>query len=144
MRNIKEIILHCSATREGQDIKAKDIDRWHRQRGWKCIGYNYVIDLDGKIEDGRPIEDIPSHCTGHNKNSIGICYVGGCDKNMKPKDTRTAAQKQALLDLVFILIGKYHLTIRDVHTHSEYNPNKACPSFSIKTFRKEYNEAFDL
>ena len=70
MRKITEIILHTSATPEGKDFRAKDIDEWHRKKGWKCIGYNYVIDLDGKVEDGMPLYMVGAHTTGHNKNSI--------------------------------------------------------------------------
>lgn len=139
MRKITELILHCSATKEGANYKAKDIDKWHKNQGWKCIGYNYVIDLDGTVEDGRNIEDIPAHCTGHNKNSIGICYIGGCDNNMKAKDTRTPQQKQSMYNLVKNLLNKYGLSLNDVHCHNEY-ANKACPSFNIKDFRNEYTK----
>ena len=142
-KNTSMIILHCSATREGQDIKAATIKQWHKQKGWQDIGYHYVIDLDGTVEQGRKEECVGAHCTGKNSIAIGICYIGGCDKNMRPKDTRTQAQKDALLDLVFLLLQKYHLTIHDVHCHNEFAA-KACPSFDINTFRKEYVQAFDL
>ena len=74
MRRIDEIIIHCSATVEGKAFYAKDIDKWHKARGWKGIGYHYVIDLDGKVEKGRPVEQIGAHCTNHNKYSIGISF----------------------------------------------------------------------
>lgn len=138
-RKITEIILHCSATKEGQNYKASDIDRWHKNQGWKCIGYNYVIDLDGTIEKGRDIDDIPAHCTGHNKNSIGICYIGGCDINNKAKDTRTQQQKESMYKLVKELMIKYKIDITSVHCHNEY-ASKACPSYSISTFRAEFSE----
>ena len=83
MRNIKYIIVHCSATAEGKDFKEKDIDKWHRQRGFTCIGYHYVVDLDGKIEVGRPESQIGAHCKGYNSVSIGVCYVGGVAKDGK-------------------------------------------------------------
>lgn len=144
MRQIKEIILHCSATAEGKDYRAKDIDKWHRQKGWKGIGYNYVIDLDGTVEKGRALEQVPAHCTGHNSNSIGICYIGGLAKNGKTsKDTRTEAQKDYLLDLVYLLLEHFNLTINNVHCHNEYAA-KDCPCFKIKDFRKEYEEAFKM
>lgn len=73
MRTISEIIIHCSATVEGKDFFVKDIDRWHKQRGFKMVGYHFVIRLDGTIEQGRPLEMIGAHCTGHNAHSIGIC-----------------------------------------------------------------------
>ena len=77
MRKINEIIVHCAATPEGKNFKAADIDRWHRERKMKCIGYHYVVDLDGTVEPGRPESEIGAHCLGHNQYSIGVCYVGG-------------------------------------------------------------------
>lgn len=71
------IIIHCSATRAGQDFTATDIDRWHRQRGFRSIGYHFVIRLDGTIEPGRDVALDGAHCTGWNHRSIGICYIGG-------------------------------------------------------------------
>lgn len=89
MRKIKEIIIHCSATKEGRDYTIADIDRWHRDRGFFCIGYHFVIYRDGSIHVGRSVEEVGAHCRGHNLVSIGICYIGGLSKNGKPKDTRT-------------------------------------------------------
>ena len=77
MRQIKYIILHCTATREGKAFTAADIDRWHRARGWNGIGYHYVVRLDGTVEHGRPEAQIGAHCVGVNATSIGVCYVGG-------------------------------------------------------------------
>lgn len=139
MKEIKEIILHCAATPEGKDFKAEDIDRWHKQRGFKMIGYNYVIDLDGTVENGRSIEMDGAHTVGHNKNSIGICYIGGCDSNYKAKDTRTVEQKKSLYLLVYQLLTLHKLSIANVHCHNEF-ATKACPSFKIEQFRQEYNE----
>jgi N-acetylmuramoyl-L-alanine amidase len=133
MRKINEIIIHCSATPEGKAFYAKDIDKWHKARGWKGIGYHYVIDLDGKIEKGRSEDQIGSHCVGHNKNSIGICYIGGLDKDGNPKDTRTKEQKEALWDLLRQLLCKYPKAT--IHGHCEFS-TKACPCFDVQ---KEYN-----
>ena len=95
MRKIKEIIIHCSATKEGRNFTVADIDRWHRERGMRCIGYHFVIYRDGSIHVGRAIEEVGAHCKGHNSISIGICYIGGLSKKGKPKDTRTRDQKAA-------------------------------------------------
>lgn len=142
MRKINEIILHCSATPEGKDFKAKDIRKWHKDKGWQDIGYHFVVDLDGTIEPGRDIDKVGAHCLNHNASSVGVCYIGGCDKQMNAKDTRTQAQKDALLDLVFLLMQQYHLNINQVHCHNEYELKKACPSFAISQFREEYKRAF--
>jgi len=99
MREITEIIVHCSATEQGKDFKAADIDCWHKERGFRCIGYHYVIDLDGTIEIGRPVDQIGAHAIGRNAHSIGICYIGGL-KNDKPFDTRTPAQFRSINILV--------------------------------------------
>ena len=141
-KSTKMIILHCAATPEGKDYKVSDIKKWHKQRGFQDIGYHYVVDLDGTLEEGRKEDLVGAHCTGKNAISIGICYVGGIAKDGKtPKDTRTYNQKQALLDIVFLMLQKYHLTINDVYCHNQF-ANKACPSFKINTFKKEYEEAF--
>ena len=134
MRPIEEIILHCSATKEGQNFKAEDIRRWHvNGNGWKDIGYHYVIDLDGTIELGRPLDQAGSHTTNHNQRTIGICYVGGLDSNGKPKDTRTLQQVAAMRQLVAALKVCFP-TIKKVSGHRDY-ANKACPCFDA---RKEF------
>lgn len=131
MRKINEIIVHCAATPEGKNFKAADIDRWHRERKMKCIGYHYVVDLDGTVEPGRPENEIGAHCLGHNQNSIGVCYVGGLAADGKtPKDTRTAAQKEALLALLKKLRAKYPKA--PIHGHRDFAA-KACPSFDATT-----------
>ena len=152
-KDIDAIVIHCSATREGQDVRAADIDKWHKERGFAMIGYNYVIDLDGTVELGRPLTRDGAHCNtagtsgkSYNKHSIGICYVGGLDKYGRAKDTRTAAQKRALAALVYRLLKEYPIT--DVLGHRDASPDrngdgtissnewiKECPCFDV---RKEF------
>lgn len=143
MRKIDKIILHCAATPEGKDFTVKDIDNWHRQRGFNEIGYHYVIYRDGTIHNGRSIEKVGAHTTGQNSNSIGICYIGGLDASGKlPKDTRTPEQRFALFKLVDELRHKYNIPIEKVYGHREF-ANKACPSFDMNTFRKELKSFCD-
>lgn len=132
MREITEIIIHCSATKEGHPFFAADIDRWHKAQGWSGIGYHYVIDIDGKVETGRAEYQTGAHAKGHNANSIGICYIGGLDRDGKPKDTRTPEQRKSLAELVARLKVKYPKAT--VHGHNEF-ANKACPCFNV---RKEF------
>ena len=130
MRTINELIIHCSATAEGKDFTAADIDRWHRAQGWACIGYHFVIRLDGTVEPGRPIDKAGAHCTGHNANSLGICYIGGLAPDGKtPKDTRTPAQRLSLRLLITILRHIYPGIA--LHGHRDY-ANKACPCFDVR------------
>lgn len=133
-RNIKELIVHCSATPEGKDFTVSQIREWHLQRGFSDIGYHYVIYRDGSIHTGRDESVIGAHCTGHNTNSIGVCYIGGVATDGKtPKDTRTEAQKISLLKLLSELKKKYPKAV--IHSHKDY-ANKACPSFDAT---KEYS-----
>ena len=127
MRSINEIIVHCAATREGRDFTVEDITRWHKARGFATIGYHYVIYRDGSIHEGRPLEQIGAHCVGHNKHSIGICYIGGCASDGKtPKDTRTSEQKEALLSLLRRLKARFPNA--SIHGHRDFAA-KACPSY---------------
>lgn len=130
MRDIDKIIVHCSATPEGRHTTVEEIRQWHFQRGWKDIGYHYVIYLDGTIHRGRPEEVVGAHCSGYNKNSIGVCYIGGVAKDGKtPKDTRTEGQKRALIEILRRLKKDYPKAT--LHGHNEF-ANKACPSFNVK------------
>jgi len=135
MREINKIIVHCSATPEGRDVSTDEIRQWHLDRGWSDIGYHFVVELDGTVCDGRPVEKSGAHTQGHNKDSIGVCYIGGVDSDMEPKDTRTPEQKEALDDLIRDLLSRYPEA--DVYGHRDF-ADKACPSFDA---REEYREA---
>ena len=130
MKTIDSIIIHCSATKAGQDFRAKDIDRMHRARGFNQIGYNFVIDLDGTVENGRPLSMDGAHC-----NTKGFSGVSA--------DTRTEAQKSALRNLVAKLCREYPIiellghrdTSPDLDGSGEVEPDeyiKACPCFDVR------------
>ena len=132
-RRIIEIIVHCSATPEGKDYTVADIRRWHRQQGWSDIGYHYVVYRNGNVEPGRDVDIAGAHCLGHNTKSIGVCYIGGVAKDGKtPKDTRTLAQKAALLNLLTDLMAIYPEA--KIYGHRDFE-RKECPSFDAE---KEY------
>jgi Negative regulator of beta-lactamase expression len=140
MRNIKHLVVHCTATKAGQKVTVEDVDKWHKARGWRKIGYHYLIYLDGTIKAGRDENEVGAHVAGNNSTSIGICYVGGLDATGKPTDTRTENQKAALFYLMQRLKTKYP-TARIVG-HRDFSPDlngngiiepweymKACPCF---------------
>ena len=131
-RVIKEIIVHCTATPEGKDFTVADIRRWHTSppNNWSDIGYHYVIYRDGSINNGRDINVAGAHCTGHNTGSIGIVYVGGQSADgKKDKDTRTAAQKVALVKLLKQLRTLYPSA--RIYGHRNFAA-KACPCFDAE------------
>lgn len=130
-RKINKVIIHCSNTPESMDIGVDKIREWHiKGNGWKDVGYHYIIRKDGKIELGRGLNEIGSHTKGYNKESIGVCYIGGWEDN----DDRTDAQKKTLLEL----IKKLKKNFKDItiHGHNEFS-NKSCPNFNVQ---EEYEE----
>ena len=127
MRSITLIVIHCSGVRPEQQTSAKQIDEYHRSKGWKCIGYHYVVRRDGTVEKGRPLAEPGAHVVGHNRYSIGICYEGGLDANDVDADTRTPEQVKALRKLVERLHGAFPKAV--IVGHHDLNPSKPCPCF---------------
>lgn len=136
MRWINKIIVHCSDSPFGRNDKAKDIDLWHKAKGWSGIGYHFVIDLDGTIEKGRDVRKIGAHCLTQNNHSIGVCYIGGRDRDGKYADTRTPAQRESMAKLLRELVQEYK---SPVYGHRDF-ANKPCPCFDAKA---EYRYLYD-
>lgn len=129
-RQIKEIIVHCTATRAGIDCTVEDIRRWHMQQGWSDIGYHYVVYRDGSVHEGRNVNIAGAHCLGHNTYSIGVAYVGGVARDGKtPADTRTVAQAEGLEKLMVELRRMYPQA--HIFGHLDF-ANKACPCFDAR------------
>ena len=157
-RFIDEIIVHCSATKEGKAITSAQISAMHKARKFSSyvrngkteyVGYHFLVHLDGKVEACRPLSKAGCHASGHNTRSIGICYIGGLDKHdtngKMIKDTRTPEQKAALIQLIKELLAKYP-TIKKVMGHRDTSPDlngdgiispfefiKGCPCFDAIT-----------
>ncbi|MBO4600131.1 MAG: N-acetylmuramoyl-L-alanine amidase [Bacteroidales bacterium] len=136
MREIDDIIIHCTATRKNRHHTVADIRRWHLQRGFDDIGYHYIIYLDGSVHVGRPIEIEGAHAYGHNQHSIGICYVGGLDRRGRPANTLNRAQERSLAMLVKVL--KSIFPQAGVHGHNEYS-EKECPCFNVAEWWGKHN-----
>lgn len=131
MLPIKYLTIHCAATPEGRDVKASTISAWDKAK-FGQTSYHHVVELDGTAV--RTLADTVrgAHVGGANTGNIGICYVGGCDKKMNPKDTRTDAQKKTLRLLVAIYKERYPGII--VRGHRDWpGVRKACPSFDVET-----------
>lgn len=131
MLPIKYLTIHCAATPEGRDVKAHTIGEWDKAK-FGQISYHHVVELDGKDITTLPDTVRGAHVGGHNTGNIGICYVGGCDKKMNAKDTRTEEQKVTLRVLVDQYKLKYPGII--VRGHRDWpGVAKACPSFDVRT-----------
>ena len=132
-RKVDKLILHCSDTPDSMDIGFKEINQWHKEKGWLdkksdiSCGYHYIIRKNGKIEAGRPETSTGAHCYGQNRSSIGICWVGRNDLNKK--------QRKALKSLCLKLLDERNLKPFDVYGHSEFDEKKTCPNLNMHSFR---------
>ena len=137
MREIKRIILHCTATEPDHWVTVDTVRRWHTSppRNWSDCGYHFLIRLDGVIEKGRPVMKQGAHVKGHNHDSIGIAYAGGV-LDGKPKDTLNARQYRSTQDIIWSLRLVFGWI--PVSGHNEYS-NKACPSFIVADKFKDIN-----
>lgn len=137
---VKRIILHCSDSNWGNSAIIND---WHKQKGWKGIGYHFVIcngflkpdstiydhKLDGLLQPGRSIDKIGAHCAGHNADSIGICLIG--------RRLFSGAQLlETLQDLLVELMCQFDLEPKDIYGHYELDPNKTCPNINMDSIRR--------
>jgi len=133
--DVEYLVVHCAATKPSMDIGAKEIDRWHRAKGWMKIGYHYVIARGGRIDIGRKLDEPGAHAAGYNSKSIGICLVGGIDEAGAPQDNFTAIQKATLLTILNSLTKQFPnakvLGHRDLPGVA-----KACPSWDVRSWYK--------
>lgn len=132
LKEVKYLVVHCTATRLSQRVSVEDIDRWHKAQGWSGIGYHWYVDRDGHIFPGRSEREAGAHVIGYNHCSIGICYEGGLDEQGNSADTRTPAQKAALLLIIKDLKQSYPNAV--ILGHRDFpGVHKDCPCFDAKT-----------
>ena len=131
-KQTKYIVVHSAATKADMDIDAKEIDRWHRARGFLKIGYHFVIKRDGTVEKGREPEVIGAHCRGFNRISIGICVVGGLGDDGEADANFTNEQYDALRELLFSLQSDYPGA--SIKGHRDLKKATECPSFDVDAF----------
>ena len=129
------IVIHCSATKPSMDIGLSEIRNWHvNERGWRDVGYHYVIKRNGEVELGRNIQDTCAHARGYNAKSIGICLVGGMAEDNSTEDNFTDKQWAALLDLIKQKLTDYPEA--KVIGHNEIS-EKDCPCFDVQKWKED-------
>lgn len=134
MGPIKFLTIHCAATPEGRHVSADTISAWDKAK-FGQTSYHWVVELDGTRVQTLKDNQKGAHVGGSNTGNIGICYVGGVDAKGNPKDTRTAAQKQSLAELVTLYRGLYPGII--IRGHRDWpGVKKACPSFDVGAWIK--------
>ncbi|MBL7748765.1 MAG: N-acetylmuramoyl-L-alanine amidase [Chitinophagaceae bacterium] len=135
-RNIKYIVVHCTAT--PPEAKVENIVRyWKEQLGWKNPGYHYIIKRNGEIVSLLSEDLVSNGVKNYNQQSVHISYIGGIDKNNKPVDNRTPEQKKAMFNKLVALSEKYPEA--QIKGHRDFpGVIKACPSFDVRTWLKDY------
>jgi N-acetyl-anhydromuramyl-L-alanine amidase AmpD len=137
-RNIRFIVLHCTATPQTTTIES--IKRyWKEVKGWKQVGYHYIIEPNGNITKLAKEDEITNGVAGYNKESIHISYIGGIDTKGKALDNRTNEQVKSMFDLILELVVKYPKA--EIRGHRDFlkkgGPNhKDCPSFDVRSWIK--------
>lgn len=136
MRDIKGIIVHCSASPDSRDLGFKEINQWHKENGWKSpsgihCGYHYIVRRNGTVERGRPDHEVGSHVKGKNAKTLGVVWIG--------EKVPTAVQYTALVQIVHALMVKYNVSIDKVQGHCEAasESKKACPVIDMNKLRAE-------
>lgn len=149
---VKYLTIHCAATPEGRDVSHEAVTAWDKAK-FGQTSYHWVVELDGSMHRTLRDDQLGAHVGKANSGNIGICYIGGVEKNGKtPKDTRTAAQKKSLLTLVRTYKGRYPgIIIRghrdwspDLNKDGKITPNewiKSCPCFDVTAWLKETGDA---
>ena len=143
------IVLHCTATLEGQPYNANAIREMHKRRGFSDIGYGFLIGIEGEEWEGRkPLQAVGAHVRGFNDRTLGVSYVGGLRaSDAMPRDTRTPEQIKTMIDLLKRLIKVYPHAV--ILGHRDLSPDldgdgviepfefiKICPCFDAGPWAK--------
>lgn len=149
MREIKYIVVHCTATPPTATIESIQ-HYWKTTLGWKNPGYHYIIKRSGEIVSINAEENISNGVAGHNRYSIHISYIGGVDEHGKPIDNRTDEQKHSMYKKLVELSKKYPGAT--IVGHRDFSPDKnrngvieyfewikSCPSFDVRQWLEHYN-----
>ena len=134
--NIEKLVIHTAAA-EGSWYDIEDIDEWHRERGWKMVGYHYFILKDGTIQRGREDHMIGAHVKGHNTGSLGICLQGHGDK-----EEWTSEQWDSVISLCLRKMDEYDIPVEEIYGHRAFTDRKTCPG--TKVDMDEVREKIDL
>lgn len=140
--DVKYLVVHCADTPPDMDIGVQEIDRWHRKRGWNGVGYHYVIRRDGTLETGRASSTPGAHVRKFNRQSLGICLVGGrAAEGKEPENNFTREQLEVLAILLdeCLVIAPH----AEVVGHRDLDSGKACPSFDVKKWWLDLQAALE-
>ena len=134
MREIKYIVLHCTAGPQTQTVESIQ-GYWKNSLGWRDPGYHFLINAKGEAIQLLSIEKPSNGVKGFNANSIHISYIGGIDSKGKAIDNRTPAQIQKQIEL--LVKFKAMFPKAEIKGHRDFDGvKKECPSFDVNEWLK--------
>ena len=131
-RTIKLLVVHCTATRPDTDYTVARLRADHLARGFRGIGYHLYVRRSGELVHTRPLAEPGAHARGFNRHSIAVCYEGGLDADGRPADTRTAAQRETLREVLTLLRRVFPEAVIKGHYQLSADIHKACPCFDAE------------
>lgn len=76
-RRYRMAVHYTDTPSANPDRQIRSIQRYHMDtRGWCDIGYHFLVGIDGRIFEGRPIELLGAHVSGNNTGNIGVSFIG--------------------------------------------------------------------
>ena len=132
MRKIDTIVLHHSAG-EGD---AAQIKRFHTvTRGWSDIFYHFVIERNGDIFEGRPLERAPSSTR---PTAIEICVIGRLHQREIFIEQVTGLEK-----LLAKLSNRFGYEIKTIEGHKFFDPTICPGNLDVKHFKDFYYNSIE-
>lgn len=134
--DLTHIVIHHTGAEEKD---TEQIRRYHMKLGWQDIGYDYVIEKDGKVVEGRSLSVQGAHAgvTYYNQHAIGVAVIG----NLSKRDIYPE-QLSSLIELLKNLLVKYHIPIKNVLLHREIKktecPGDRFPKATVMAALEEY------
>jgi len=118
--DLTHIIIHHTAAEEKD---SEQIRRYHMSKGWQDIGYDYVIERDGKTVAGRSLSIQGAHAgvAYYNQHSIGVAVIG----NLSSRDI-FPEQLLSLIDLLYELRTNWNIPLENILLHREIKATE-CP-----------------
>ncbi|MES2757921.1 MAG: peptidoglycan recognition family protein [Pseudomonadota bacterium] len=112
----------------------RNLQTWSRTtKRWLDIPYHYIIDLDGRIYEGRKIEYAGDTNTEYDPTGHALIEVVGNFEEVQPNQK----QLDAVVDLMAVLAAKYKVSIDGIHGHKDYSASTVCPGVNLYRYLQD-------
>jgi len=143
--SVTHTIVHHSATNytAGTDYKQVVYSYWDyhvNTHGWNDIGYNWLVDPNGILYEGRGDGIQGAHFSCMNGHTMGVCVIGNFETVVPTTETLTALENLLAWEMtdkgIDVLTSSYHapsqLNLYHVSGHKDGNSSSVgCPSGTL-------------